>query len=84
MIHRDGKNKNWGILPDIVVNVIPETEAKLYEQWEMIYAKDKKPESAVKETVRDEVLDRASELLKARDVLGALKTEAAAPAPAAK
>jgi carboxyl-terminal processing protease len=84
MIHRDGKNKNWGIMPDIAVEVTPETEAKLYEQWEMIYAKDKKPQSAVKaeEMVRDEVLDRAVELLKARDVLGALKTEpASAPAP---
>lgn len=85
MIHRDGKNKNWGIMPDIEVDVTPENEAKLYEQWEMIYAKDKKPQSAVKpeEMVRDEVLDRAVELLKARDVLGALKTEQgpAAPAP---
>ncbi len=25
MIHRDGKNKNWGIMPDIVVDVKPET-----------------------------------------------------------
>jgi carboxyl-terminal processing protease len=83
MIHRDGKNKNWGILPDIQVEVTPDTEAKLYEQWEMIYAKDKKPQSAVKaeEMVRDEVLDRATELLKARDVLGALKTDAGAAAP---
>jgi hypothetical protein len=32
--------------------------------------------------VRDEVLDRSVELLKARDVLGALKTEPAAPPPA--
>jgi carboxyl-terminal processing protease len=85
MIHRDGKNKNWGITPDIEVDVTPETEAKLYEQWEMIYAKDKKPQSAVKpeEMVRDEVLDRSVELLKARDVLGALKTDPGAPAPAA-
>ena len=83
MIHRDGKNKNWGIMPDIEVDVTPENEAKLYQQWEMIYAKDKKPQSAVKpeEMIRDEVLDRAAELLKARDVLGALKTEAA-PSPA--
>jgi carboxyl-terminal processing protease len=84
MIHRDGKNKNWGIMPDIAVDVTPETEAKLYEQWEMIYAKDKKPQSMVKpeEMVRDDVLDRAVELLKARDVLGALKTEPASAAPA--
>ena len=87
MIHRDGKNKNWGILPDIEVDVTPENEAKLYQQWEMIYAKDKKPQSVVKpeEMIRDEVLDRAVELLKARDVLGALKiqgTPAPVPAPA--
>jgi carboxyl-terminal processing protease len=77
-IHRDEKNKTGGIPPDIAVAITPETEAKLYEQWEMIYAKDKKPQSAVKpeDTVRDEQLDRAVELLKARDVLGALKTEA--------
>lgn len=76
-IHRDEKNKTGGILPDIVVPVTPENEAKLYAQWEMIYAKDKKPRSAVKaeEMVRDEALDRAVELLKARDVLGALKRE---------
>ncbi len=76
-IHRDEKNKTGGIPPDIAVGIAPETEAKLYEQWEMIYAKDKKPQSAVKteDAVRDEQLDRAVELLKARDVLGVLKTE---------
>lgn len=76
-IHRDEKNKTGGIVPDIVVPVSPESEAKLYAQWEMIYAKDKKPRSVVKteEMVRDEALDRAVELLKAREVLGALKRE---------
>ncbi len=76
-IHRDEKNKTGGIVPDIVVPVTPEAEAKLYAQWEMIYAKDKKPRSVVKaeEMVRDEALDRAVELLKAREVLGALKRE---------
>ena len=76
-IHRDEKNKTGGIVPDIVVPVTQEAEAKLYAQWEMVYAKDKKPHSAVKpeDMVRDEALDRAVELLKARDVLGALKRE---------
>lgn len=76
-IHRDEKNKTGGIIPDIVVPVTPEAEAKLYAQWELIYAKDKKPHSAVKaeEMVHDEALDRAVELLKAREVLGALKRE---------
>jgi carboxyl-terminal processing protease len=79
-IHRDEKHKIGGITPDIAVEVTPENEAKLYEQWELIYAKDKKPHSAVKpeDMVSDEVLDRAVELLKAREVLGALKT---GPAP---
>jgi carboxyl-terminal processing protease len=78
-IHRDEKHHTGGITPDIEVDVTPETEAKLYEQWDMIYAKDKKPRSAVKpeDMVRDEVLDRAVELLKARDVLGALSGDAA-------
>jgi carboxyl-terminal processing protease len=76
-IHRDEKHKIGGITPDIAVEVTPENEAKLYQQWETIYAKDRKPHSMVKteDMVRDEVLDRAVELLKARDVLGALKTE---------
>ena len=76
-IHRDEKNKTGGITPDIVVPVTPDAEAKLYAQWEMIYAKDKKPRSVVKaeEMVRDEALERAIELLKARDVLGALKRD---------
>lgn len=76
-IHRDEKAKTGGITPDIVVPVTPENEAKLYAQWEMIYAKDKKPYSVVKteDLVRDEALDRAVELLKAREVLGALKRE---------
>lgn len=76
-IHRDEKNKTGGIVPDIVVSVTPESEAKLYAQWELIYAKDKKPHSVVKaeEMVRDEALDRAVELLKAREVLGTLKRD---------
>ncbi|UPT73074.1 MAG: S41 family peptidase [Elusimicrobiota bacterium] len=76
-IHRDEKNKTGGIEPDIVVPVTQDAESKLYAQWEMVYAKDRKPRSVVKpeEMVRDEALDRAVELLKARDVLGALKRE---------
>jgi carboxyl-terminal processing protease len=75
-IHRDEKHKIGGITPDIAVDVAPENEAKLYQQWETIYAKDRKPRSLVRpeDTVSDEALDRAIELLKARDVLGALKT----------
>ncbi|MDE2491633.1 MAG: S41 family peptidase [Elusimicrobia bacterium] len=84
MIHRDGKNPNWGIMPDIKVDVAPDVEAKLYAQWETIYAKDKKPRSAVKpeDMVPDAVLDRAVELLKARAALGSLQVGAAPQAPA--
>jgi carboxyl-terminal processing protease len=83
-IHHDDKNKNWGIQPDIAVDVSPDAEAKLYAQWETIYAKNRKPQSAVKpeDAIRDEALERAVELLKARDVLGALHSAPAAPPPA--
>ncbi|MEK7382459.1 MAG: S41 family peptidase [Elusimicrobiota bacterium] len=65
-IHRDEKHKTGGISPDIAVEISPEAEGNLYAQWETIYAKDKKPRSAVKpeDAVRDEALDRAVELLK--------------------
>jgi len=58
-----------------VVPVARETEDKLFAQWEMIYEPGKKPRSAVKkeETVRDEALERAAALIRARDVLGRLK-----------
>lgn len=76
-IHRDEKTGAGGITPDIVVPVTQDAEAKLYAQWETLYAKGRAPRSAVKpeDMVRDEALDRAVELLKARDVLGALKRE---------
>jgi carboxyl-terminal processing protease len=76
-IQRDEKKKTGGISPDIAVPVTRETEAKLYTQWELIYAKDKKPKSAVKkeDMVRDEVLEKAEELLKAREALGALRAK---------
>ncbi|MBI5631031.1 MAG: S41 family peptidase [Elusimicrobia bacterium] len=76
-IHRDEKHKDGGIAPDIVVPVSHEMEAKLYSQYDVIYAKDKKPRPVVQgeEAVRDETLERAVELLKARDVLGALKVQ---------
>ncbi len=67
-IHRDEGKKEGGILPDIVIDVPREIEAKLQSQSEEIYAKDKSPQSAVKEDerVRDEVLERAVEILKAQ------------------
>lgn len=76
-IHRDEKNKTGGITPDIAVPIARDVESKLYTQWELVYGKDRKPQSAVKkeDMVRDETLDRAVELLKARDVLGNLKVK---------
>jgi carboxyl-terminal processing protease len=79
-IQHDSKNETGGITPDIAVKVPLETEKKLLQQGEELYfpgkgdkedkgvKDDKKPEAA-----RDEVLDRAVELLKAREVLGNLK-----------
>ncbi|MBI5883496.1 MAG: S41 family peptidase [Elusimicrobia bacterium] len=74
MIHRDEKKKTGGIMPDIVVPVSRETESRLYAQWDMVYAKDRKPRSIVRkeEMVRDEALERAVELLKAREALKSL------------
>jgi carboxyl-terminal processing protease len=82
-IHRNEKLKTGGITPDIVVPVPRDTEAKLYTQWDMIYAMGKKPKSVVKkeELVKDETLERAIELLKARDVLSSLSSEKTSVTP---
>lgn len=74
-IHRDEKRRAGGIAPDIAVPITREVEAKLYNQWDLVYAKDKKPKPSVRkeELVPDETLERAVELLKAREVLSALK-----------
>lgn len=76
-IHKDEKNKEGGIVPDIAVNISREVESKLYNQWEMIYGKDRKPKSIVKreDAVPDDALNRAVELLKAREVLGILEAK---------
>jgi carboxyl-terminal processing protease len=76
-IHRDEKHKTGGIVPDLAVPTSKETEVKLYNQWDMVYAMGKKPRSAVKkeELVPDETLNRAIELLKAKDVLATLKVK---------
>jgi carboxyl-terminal processing protease len=75
MIHRDEKKKTGGIAPDIEVPIPRGTEEKLFSQWEMIYEPGKKPRSASRkdDTVRDEALERAVTLIKARDVLGRLR-----------
>jgi carboxyl-terminal processing protease len=81
-IQHDAKNENGGIYPDIEVKVPLETEKKLLQQGDEIYfpGKDGKDDKAAAgaaakkaDAVRDDVLDRAVELLKAREVLGNLK-----------
>lgn len=73
-IQRDAKNETGGITPDIEVKVPVETEKKLLQQSEEIFfpGKEDKPEKK-KDQARDEMLERAVELLKAREVLGNLK-----------
>ncbi|MDE2291408.1 MAG: S41 family peptidase [Elusimicrobia bacterium] len=77
MIMRDEKKKTGGITPDIVIPVDRGTESKLEAQQETIYQPGQQPESAVKpaDQVEDAVLDRAVELLKARDVLAHLSAK---------
>ena len=76
-IQHDEKGETGGITPDIAVKLQAETEKKLLQQGEDIYypGLDEKQEAEKKKKdgVRDEVLDRAVELLKAREVLGNLK-----------
>jgi hypothetical protein len=76
-VHRDEKTGKGGITPDVVIEVPRETEIKLQSQEEEVFStkpkvekdKEKKDEGRVK----DEALERALELLKARDIL--LKTK---------
>ncbi|MCB4790582.1 MAG: S41 family peptidase [Elusimicrobia bacterium] len=69
-IHRDETTGKGGIAPDIILEIPNEVEAKLYAQAEEIFAPGKEPKPAVKETeiIKDVVLERAIELLKAREI----------------
>lgn len=71
-IQRDEKAETGGIAPDIEIKVPVETEKKLLQQGEEIYFPGK-DDAKKKDAPRDEVLERAVELLKAREVLGNLK-----------
>ncbi|MBU2573104.1 MAG: S41 family peptidase [Elusimicrobia bacterium] len=75
-IHRDEKKDTGGITPDIEIKVPIETEKKLIQQAEELFYPGKENGKAKKKEnlVKDEVLDRAVELLKAREVLGNLRT----------
>jgi len=74
-IQHDANNEHGGIYPDIEVKVPLETEKKLIQQSDEIYypGKDEKADAKKKDMVEDEVLNRAVELLKAREVLGNLR-----------
>lgn len=73
-IQRDAKGETGGIAPDIEVKVTAESEKKLWQQGEELYFPGKdKDDPKKKDLARDEMLDRAVELLKAREVLGNLK-----------
>ena len=76
-IQRDEKANTGGITPDISVAVDRETEIKLQTQSEEVFAPGKESKSMVKEgeQVKDMVLERAVELLRAREVLGSLKVK---------
>jgi carboxyl-terminal processing protease len=76
-IHRDEKTGKGGIIPDVLIDVPKEVEAKLYVQAEQIYANGKEPQSAIKkeERVDDAVLDKAVQLLKTRQMFTSLKEE---------
>ncbi|TBR20507.1 hypothetical protein EPO15_13025, partial [bacterium] len=73
-IMRDEKKGTGGIMPDIVVPITRETEAKLQEQSEEVFKQGAEPESVIKKDsqVPDAALDRALELLRAREVLSHL------------
>ena len=80
MIHRDfkkkGPNTTGGILPDIVVNFdLPTAKSAVLQRTTMIYSPSKKTATIEGKEIKDEQLNRAVELLKARKVLDALNIE---------
>ena len=69
--HRDEKTGKGGIKPDIVIEVPKETEIKLQAQEEEIFGATKanaKDTKAQKDMVKDEALERAVQILKARQI----------------
>ncbi len=80
MIHRDfkkkGPNTTGGIVPDIVINSdLATAKAAVLQRTTMIYSPSKKTATIEGKEIKDEQLNRAVELLKARKVLGALNIE---------
>jgi carboxyl-terminal processing protease len=69
-IHRDEKTKKGGIDPDSKIEISPEIEVKLQQQEQTIYPPGKELSEEEKEKiVKDVVLERAVELLKAREIM---------------
>ncbi len=79
MIHRDFKKKGpntGGILPDIVVDFdLATAKSAVLQRTTMIYSPSKKTATIEGKEIKDDQLNRAVELLKARKVLGALNIE---------
>ena len=79
MIHRDFKKKGpntGGILPDIVVNFdLATSKSAVLQRTTMIYSPSKKTATIEGKEIKDDQLNRAVELLKARKVLGALNID---------
>lgn len=74
--HSNDKNAKNGITPDIEIEVSIEDEIKLYTQGDMIFAKDKTPQSAVKEEkVEDKVLAKAIEVINENKVSDLIKNK---------
>ena len=82
MIHKDFKAKNaketGGIVPDIVVDFdLAKARAATFYTTNLIYSPSKKTAKPEKEKAEDPVLDRAVDILKAREVFGGLNGAAA-------
>lgn len=77
MIHKNFKAKNadetGGIVPDIVVDFdLPKARTATFYTTNLIYSPSKKTVKAEKENAEDLVLERAVEILKARDIFSNL------------
>ncbi|MFN3966904.1 MAG: S41 family peptidase [Endomicrobiia bacterium] len=74
-IQVDTETAKGGIEPDIKIEIPPEIEQKLQTQEETVYPQGKEPEKTKEEKVKDEVLERAIEILKANEIFKKLKEE---------
>ncbi|HOX21996.1 MAG TPA: S41 family peptidase [Elusimicrobiales bacterium] len=71
-IHRNPKDNSGGIAPDIEVKISREDEIKIMEQYDKIYTPGKEPVAAVKNEIGDQALERAVQILKAREAFATL------------